>query len=38
MYKPNNVSIEDARRIRAEISTVVTEIGKAEDEEFEIYK
>lgn len=38
MYKPNNVSIEDARSIRAEISTVVTEIGKAEDEEFEIYK
>lgn len=34
----NNVSIEDARRIRKEILAVVTEIGKADDEEFESYK
>lgn len=34
----NNVSIEDARRIRKEISAVVTEIGKSDSEEFESYK
>lgn len=34
----NNVPAENARRIRTEIATVITEIGKANDEGFEIYK
>ena len=34
----SDVSIEDARRIRKEISAVVTEIGKHDNKEFKIYK
>ena len=34
----SDVSIEDVRRIRKEISAVVTEIGKHDNKKFKIYK